>query len=234
MLPSDVMEESGSRALILRMIQEQGDLIGVQDLCAASGLHPNTVRTHLDALLAAGEIEREQAPVTGRGRPLWLYRRAAKKLSPYEMLTEALTHQLDQVADPALLTSAAKRWADAATDGDEILPTNTDEAVDQVAKSLENVGFSVSLSRIGDEITISECPYAAIVETQPRVCNIHAALVVELLSRSAQPVTLDRLDVWVKPGICVAHLNRADLNPTRSITPLEIQEFVKERNHDGN
>jgi len=233
MLSFDAMQGLGSRAMLLESIQGRRELVSIQELSIASGLHPNTVRTHLDSLLAAGEIEREQAPSAGRGRPLWLYRAAVKKPSPYEMLAEALVHQLGQTDDPALMDHAAKRWADAAATGvSGVTPSDGDEAVDQLMRALQHVGFAVSGNAVGDEITITECPYAAIVEAQPRVCDVHAALVTELLSRSTQPITLKRLDVWVKTGICVAHLSRADLIPARTIDSTNIAEIGAERIDD--
>ena len=233
MLSSDAIQALGSRAKLLESIQGRRELVSIQALSAASGLHPNTVRTHLDSLLAAGEIERDQAPSAGRGRPMWLYRAAVKKPSPYEMLADALVHQLGQTDDPAMMDHAAKRWADAATTGVlAVTPSDGDEAVDQLMRALENVGFAVSSNPVADEITITECPYAAIVATQPRVCDVHAALVTELLSRSTQPITLERLDVWVKTGICVAHLNRVDLTPARTIDSTNIAEIGEERIDD--
>lgn len=233
MLSSDAMQALGSRAMLLESIQGRRERVSIQELSSSSGLHPNTVRTHLDSLLAAGEIEREQAPSVGRGRPLWLYRAAVKKPSPYEMLADALVHQLGQTDDPKLMDHAAKRWADAAATGvSAVAPTDGDQAVAQLMRALQNVGFAVSGNPVGDEITITECPYASIVEAQPRVCDVHAALVTELLSRSTQPISLKHLDVWVKPGICVAHLNRADLTPVRTIDSTNIAGIGEERIDD--
>lgn len=47
--------------------------VGVDDLAAAVGLHPNTAREHLDVLVAEGLVERLPGPRTGRGRPRALY-----------------------------------------------------------------------------------------------------------------------------------------------------------------
>jgi predicted ArsR family transcriptional regulator len=232
MLRSLVMEELGSRASLLRVIQERGELLSIQQLCDVSGLHANTVRTHLDSLLAAGEIEREQAPASGRGRPLWLYRTAVKKVSPYEMLAEILASQLSHADDPTLTERAAKKWANAAETEGAVAAKDGDEAVEQVARSLRNVGFAVSSNLMRDEISITECPYAALVEQHPKICDVHAALVSELMSRSGQPITIERLDVWAKPGVCVAHINRSDRSPARTITPGEIAAITVERTHD--
>ncbi|HUW77350.1 MAG TPA: hypothetical protein VMV52_01210 [Candidatus Nanopelagicaceae bacterium] len=232
-LRSLVMDGLGRRASLLREIQERGELLSIQQLCDSSSLHANTVRTHLDSLLAAGEIEREQAPASGRGRPLWLYRTAVKKVSPYEMLAEVLASQLGHAEDPTLTERAAKKWANAAEAKGAAVAKDGDEAVEQVADSLRNVGFEVSSNLMRDEISITDCPYASLVEQHPKICDVHAALVSELMSRSGQPITIDRLDVWAKPGICVAHINRSDRSPARTITPGEIAEITVERIKNG-
>lgn len=226
------MTELSSKENLLRLITERETAVSIQELCSLSGLHPNTVRTHLDSLLAAGEIEREQAPSQGRGRPLWIYRTAVVKISPYEMLAQILASQLGRADDPSLTTRAAKHWADVAATQGADSAKDCDEAVDQVAHSLRNVGFTVSLNSMLDEITITECPYASLVADHPKICDVHAALIGELLARSGQPISTERIDVWARPGVCVAYLNRKDRNPTRTITSADIAEIVVERTDD--
>jgi predicted ArsR family transcriptional regulator len=225
------MVELSSKENLLRLIAERDSMVSIQELCDLSGLHPNTVRTHLDSLLAAGEIERMQAPSQGRGRPLWLYRAAVKKVSAYEMLATILASQLGHSDDPTLTLRAAKKWANVAETEGALTAVDCDEAVDQVAHSLRSVGFTVSSNPMRDEFTITECPYASLVEQHPRICDVHAALVSELMTRSGQPITIERLDVWAKPGVCVAHLNRTDQSPARTITPGEIAAITVERTH---
>jgi len=222
--------ELSSKANLLRLIGEQEGALTIQELCDLSGLHPNTVRTHLDNLLAAGEVERESIMSKGRGRPLWAYRSAVAKVSPYEMLSQILAAQLGRVDDPLLTSRAAKKWADVATTQGSVVPKDGDEAVDQAAHSLRNVGFSVSLNPMYDEITITQCPYASLVAEHPRICDVHAALVSELLNRSGQPISVESVDVWAKPGVCVAHLERKDRSPARRITKSDLQEIAVERN----
>lgn len=223
------MTELSSKETLLRLIDERETAVSIRELCDLTGLHPNTVRTHLDSLLAAGEIEREQTPSKGRGRPIWSYRPAVAKISPYEMLAQILALQLGRANDPGLTGRAAKHWADAAMDPSVVDVKDCDEAVDQVAHSLRNVGFTVSLNPMRDEVTITECPYASLVSEHPKICDVHAALIGELLTRSGQPVSTGHVDVWAKPGVCVAHLNRTDRRPTRTITPADIAEIAAER-----
>ena len=75
--------------------------------------HPNTVREHLDALMAAGVVNRMPAPSVGRGRPAWLYAattesRLSDDAQEYASLAAALAGQIARTsANPAADADAA-------------------------------------------------------------------------------------------------------------------------------
>ena len=64
---------SASRAALLNTLRDQPEPLRLAALVAASSLHENTVREHLDGLRRAGLVRRRRAQPTGRGRPAWLY-----------------------------------------------------------------------------------------------------------------------------------------------------------------
>lgn len=216
-----------SRARVLSAVENADEPISVEGLSDLTGLHVNTVRGHLDVLLASEAISREPANAQGRGRPRWLYRPGPGRTSPYQALAEALTLQLGQVADPGMAQGAAERWAAALPQ----LPdaTTPDEAVQETAEALRRLGFGTAVTGGGDTIELTACPYADIVAENPVVCDIHAALVARLLDQTGQPVTIESMDVWTRPGLCVAHLARPDLLPDRTITP-DASGSLSERN----
>ncbi len=217
-MPDDVTSES--RALILRMIEEAGAPLNVEDLTERTGLHANTVRGHLDILLATNVISREPHSTTSRGRPRWLYAMTSGHTSPYQQLAEVLASELSRIGDDTA-ARVADLWAN-------LLPPlhaaqNSDEAVAEAAAALEQLGFSTSVNPSGDAITVTDCPYSALVEANPVICDIHASLVARVFAQIGQPVTLDSMDVWVRPGLCVAHLSRADLAPARIISAADLE-----------
>ena len=65
---------------------------------------------------------------------------------------------------------------------------------------------------------MTACPYVDLVGDNPVICDIHAALVGRLLEQTGQPVRVRSMDVWARPGVCVARLRRPALAPTRTIT----------------
>lgn len=213
---SDASAVQESRTRVLAAVEQSAESVTVEQIAERTGLHANTVRGHLDVLLATGAVTRTPADTKGRGRPRWLYHSAAPKASPFQFLAEALTAQLARTQDPGLADNAAERWSHALPE----LPVadDPDEAVAAAAQALNRLGFIAETNAVGDAISVTGCPYADLVDDNPVICDIHTALVVRLLAQTGQPVTLESMDVWARRGVCVAHLNRPDLEPARTIT----------------
>jgi predicted ArsR family transcriptional regulator len=63
-----------SRARALDLLRAAGGPLGVQDAAEQAGLHANTARFHLDALVDADLAAREPLPRESPGRPSMVYR----------------------------------------------------------------------------------------------------------------------------------------------------------------
>ncbi len=213
-----------SRSTLETLIAEADAPLSIDDLTSATGLHANTVRAHLEVLEAGGSIERLQGKRAGRGRPPWLYRATAMDPSPHLVLAEALLDQLQDAASSDITATAAARWA-ATLHGERdeaaLAAETPDDAVADVVAALEDLGFTATADSLGDRIDLQRCPYASLVDERPVICDIHAALITQLLDASGQPVTLTRLDVWSRRGHCTAHLERPDVQPAWTVTPPE-------------
>lgn len=207
---------SESRARIQRAIEASLEPLSVDQIVGQTGLHHNTVRGHLDVLLALGVIGREPAGSSGRGRPRWLYRSTPSTASPFQFLAQALTVQLARADSVEIAEGAAERWASALPE----LPLafSPDEAVAEATDALNRLGFNAQASPVGDAISVTGCPYAELVDDNPLICDIHTALVVRLLDQTGQPVELEAMEVWARRGMCVARLHRPDIAPSRTIS----------------
>lgn len=213
---NDTRVTQESRGRVLAAVEVSDSPLTVEEISERTGLHANTVRGHLDVLLASGAINRDAADASGRGRPRWLYRASTPKASPFQALAEALSTQLSHVDDPALSERAAEQWARALP---ALLEANSpDEAVFETTGALNRLGFTAVTNPVGDAIAVTQCPYATLVDDNPVICDIHTALIARLLKQTGQPVTVGTVDVWARPGICIAHLNRPDLVAARTIT----------------
>ncbi len=203
-----------SRENIARIVAESAHPITVEDIAQVTGLHPNTIRTHLDVLRAAGRIERSRQDAQGRGRPKWLYSEVAD--DAYRRFAADLTGALSAAQDEALADAAAQRWrkADSVTSEPADSP---DEAVAVAARALSRLGFEVDVSPVGDAVYLGQCPYAALIAENPVICDIHAKALEQILAGTGQDVELVAMDVFPRPGVCVAHLRRPDVTPYRTV-----------------
>ena len=67
---------SQSREQLLHLLNESDEVLTISELADRTGLHPNTVREHLNILIAAELVNSESQTSGGRGRPTALERRA--------------------------------------------------------------------------------------------------------------------------------------------------------------
>lgn len=229
---SPVAHSQSSRDLICEFINNAAEPVTVEQIIEHTSLKSNTVRGHLDILMATGAVSRTLAESVGRGRPRWLYSCATPEISPYQVLAQALSVQLDAAASPEITNAAAERWA-------HTLPAlekaqSPDLAVEQATNALNDLGFSAKATDLGDAIAISQCPYADLVSEYPIICDIHAALLDKLFTQTGQDVSVASLDVWARKDLCVARLNRPDLQAERtiSISPQRLFQVIEER--EGN
>ena len=63
---------SPTRERILELVGNADQGLALSAIAATTGLHENTVRAHLEALLEDGYLLRKAAEATGRGRPAWI------------------------------------------------------------------------------------------------------------------------------------------------------------------
>ena len=83
------------------------------ELSEAAGVHLNTVRPHIDALIAASVLVREPQAPSGRGRPRIGYRLAGD-WSPPTADYRGLAELLAALEDPGLVCDLAAAVADGA------------------------------------------------------------------------------------------------------------------------
>lgn len=210
-----------SRARVLLALEAAHAPQGIDQVADATGLHMNTVRNHLEVLVASGAVQREPLPATGRGRPRFAYRPAGGP-SPYRTLASALTAQLSGVGDPSIVEQTALRWAEHL--GDPRKADSPGEAVTVVVDELNELGFAAEVGLIGDLIVLRSCPYADLVEGSPMICDIHASLIDRLLADTGQAVSMRALEIEPLPHTCVVRLDRPDLAPERVIEPAATKK----------
>lgn len=130
------------RAALLRLLSEHEDGLPVAELAPLTGLHPNTVRAHLEVLVRSGSVTRrtEERSVPGRPREIYRATGAADDDRNYQLLARMLAGRLAELTDDpvAQAIAAGRRWSgreDIGTDGatapsaDAAVPSGSDGTV---------------------------------------------------------------------------------------------------------
>ena len=203
-----------ARADVLATLRAADRPQSVQVIADAVGLHPNTARFHLDALVAAGLSTREFEKRNRPGRPKLLYRIVPQPPSDADVLQNvavALIRYLGRLGDGSgdQAEAAGLLW------GQERAAANRMQApLDRVMSTLDGLGYQPEL--VGDPadvIMLTPCPLRSLLEDDgpglPSVCRLHLGLMRGLLEDDPL-VSVETLEPLTTPTTCVARLLRHD------------------------
>ncbi len=180
-------------------------------------VHPNTVRFHLDGLVRDGRVERVAPDHRRPGRPPLLFR-AVRQMDRggerrYELLAEILTLGLgdDERDSGAKALAAGRAWgqrleSNSARTG----RAGAQESIDHLVGLLDDLGFAPE-HRQSDgqhQIGLRHCPFLELAEMRRSVvCPVHLGIMQGAMQTADAPVTVDRLEAFVEPDLCMAHLS---------------------------
>jgi predicted ArsR family transcriptional regulator len=186
---------------------------GVQELAEQVGLHVNTVRFHLDRLVAEGVVARQVEERSEPGRPRLTFSAVGPPgKRSYRLLAEILTSFLyGAMPDPVTAaTDAGRTWGHYLTKRPPpYRRTNEEESVRELLRILGDIGFVPELVQSGEsrEIWLRHCPFLEVAEAHGDVvCAVHLGLMQGALAEMRAPRTADRLEPFVEPSLCVARL----------------------------
>lgn len=209
-------EPRDRRQLVLDMLRGSDNPRTVNAIAAELAVHANTVRFHLDALVGQGRVERLLGATGGPGRPPITYR-ASRSMDPggpsnYPLLATILADHLVTTTDnpTATATRLGRRWGPRLLGEPTGRPGGSKTAVlDRVGAMLDHLGFAPEPhnGRASKEIRLRHCPFLALVgDRSDVICSLHLGLMQGAMKHLHGPVTVDRLDPFVQPDLCVAHL----------------------------
>jgi len=203
---SDGGRHSSTRERILREVESRTSA-STSDIVAATRLHENTVREHLERLRREGRLRRVRAEVQGRGRPGWRWQAPpADTVSPYAGLALTLADTLTRVAaDPVGEARASgERW------GAEVAAQHPDAAAaarTMVIDVMREQGFAPVDD--GDGIRLHRCPLlSAAARRAEVVCAVHEGMIAGIL-RSRDATADATLLPFQADGACALHLRTA-------------------------
>jgi len=210
-------ESAGRRREVLRLLRASSNPMSILAIADALGVHPNTVRFHLDVLVGDGQVEQVAPGRKGPGRPPLMFQ-AVRQMDRggtrhYRLLAEILSTALaaERNSTEKALT-AGRTWGlrtELPSDGD----VGAEEAVDRLVDMLDDLGFAPErLAANGDQqIGLRHCPFLELAENRTAVvCPIHLGLMQGAMESWGAPVTVDRLEAFAEPDLCVAHLSAGE------------------------
>jgi predicted ArsR family transcriptional regulator len=205
-----------SRAHVLDLLRAAGSPAGVRDIADQAGLHPNTARFHLDALVDAGLAARAPKERTTPGRPSMAYRAVAggepigrrRYRLLAEMLTSLIAGMLPKPGEAA--GEAGREWGRYLTEPPPPYQRlDAGEAVEKLTATMAEIGFAPEAVIDGTQyqLRLRQCPFREVAENhQDVVCQLHLGLMQGALAQMRAPVTADRLQPFAEPSLCIAYL----------------------------
>jgi predicted ArsR family transcriptional regulator len=224
--PDDSFALGRSRADVLDMLRAADGRLGVREVAQAMGLHPNTARFHLEALVEAGLAARETEDRETPGRPRIGYRAVTDGPGGrrrYRLLAEMLTSLIaGTMPEPGRTAEEAGReWGAYLTGQPQPYQRlSAAEAIAKLASIMDELGFAPQAEADADagqyRLCLRHCPFREVAEHhQEVICSLHLGLLRGALARMRAPVTADRLDPFVEPSLCVARLSPREASSDR-------------------
>lgn len=206
---------SGERAAVLERLQHQGAPGTVSTLAEQFGLHRNTVREHLDALVEGGAVVHARAPSAGRGRPAWHYAASVDyveqdvRLRDYAGLTRGLATHLERTSADA----GADARGIGRTWGGELAanaPATADDPRHRTLALLTELGFAPQSDGTVTTAALRRCPLLDVARAHPDVvCNVHLGIVQGALAAFGGDPAPAALLPFAEPDACRLHLAEA-------------------------
>lgn len=203
---------------VLDALRSSAAPMSIIELASQLRLHPNTVRFHLRALAETGRVEQVEPSRVSPGRPPLMFR-AHRGMDPagprnYQLLAEALASRLhadSHSTEKAI--EAGHAWGKSFAASTPAVTAATRQAqppTDLLIGILEDLGFSPQRrTRAGRvQIGLRHCPFLELVpEHESVICPVHLGLMQGVLATLSTDDTVERLEPFAEPDLCVAHMS---------------------------
>ena len=207
-----------SRSRVLDVLTDANAEVGVAELAVTLGLHPNTARFHLDALVEAGLAERRREDSEHPGRPRVLYRASpdcpTTGRRSYQLLAEILAGHLATRSRRPYTEAmrAGREWGRyLAAPNPPFRHVDAATATGQVVRFLTDIGFEPEVLTTGRRrvVELHHCPFREIAAEHGQVvCSVHLGLMQGFLAGIDAPVDAAELQPFVTPTVCRVQLRR--------------------------
>jgi len=184
---------SYSRVEIMHLLQERPALT-ITDLTKATGLHPNTVREHLQRLIESGYVVPEAERRTTRGRPRIRYTAVSGPHAPQSPVAQRRAREAAERGD---LMRRVMPWTESGLDDE------AQHQLDALIEDLQDAGFDPVVDT--DELTVdlTPCEHATSqAEHRDVLCAVHIGLMQGVLSGAGGPLGIEGMLPSCDPTQC--------------------------------
>ncbi|MDO5049097.1 MAG: MarR family transcriptional regulator [Actinomycetaceae bacterium] len=214
----------------------------VAELASELGLHHNSVRETLDALVKRGLVARNRKAPEGRGRPSWVYEAIApaslesfarQLTSMISALTDYLRENTDDPVKEAV--KLGRMW------GEEVMlntgvpdHANIDHAEEakrldvhtsKVRLFLSSMGYGAAQTSDPHAFELRHCPLLGAIERgqkagdkYPLACAMHRGLLEGVLQTTAHGHVGVELKAQVLPGVCSVRLTATEPSDSKPLS----------------
>jgi predicted ArsR family transcriptional regulator len=208
----------------------EGGLTAAQ-IIEATGLHPSTVRAHLEQLAKSDLVVRDRRGDGTPGRPAWRYFATAHEplappstAAPYRDLAGALIGQLARDADDphAAGVRAGRDWGRrlaTALTGTAAGPPGRLAPLDGIVRVLDQIGFTpqvverTAADTAADTaaeaavVALRSCPFLDLALANPDVvCGVHLGVIGGALGAMGASAADTDLQPFAAPGVCLVRV----------------------------
>jgi predicted ArsR family transcriptional regulator len=191
--------DGSSRAGVLRVLRDRGDLVRVEELADAVSLSLSAVRFHLERLIAEGLVRTAKEPRLTPGRPRVMYQavpeEAVDDAAAYRRLASLLAAQLEGQGGVRAAEAAGRAWAQDVVEhpappstmppvgrpsghGPSPIGLAGPDSLGDVLTVLEDGGFAPRVRDDGWTVELHRCPFEDLmVQQSEMICSVHRGLV---------------------------------------------------------
>lgn len=204
---------AGRRGEALAVLREADGPMTIAEVAERLGVHVNTVRFHLEGLVAQGSVEQVAVSSSGPGRPAQRYR-ARPGMDPagprnYQLLAEVLVGSISGDDDAQERALASGRAWGARLVADKPAAQDREQEARQLVEMLEDLGFAPEhRTEHGEErVALRHCPFLDLVgDHREVICPVHLGLMLGAADRLGGRVRVESLVPFVEPDMCLARL----------------------------
>jgi predicted ArsR family transcriptional regulator len=159
--------------------------VSSRELARALQMTPANARHHLGILAADGRVEVIRQRQEGRGRPEKVYRLAGTLVGDnLSVLADAL---LREAGGKVEMEALGKRIAGESGVSSQPLMRRLASAVERLNTMRYQARWEAGAE--GPRIILGHCPYSAVIQGHPELCQMDLALLRELLGRKLRQTT---------------------------------------------